>query len=291
MNTQQLECFIKVADKLNFTKAAEELYLSTPTVTHHIKKLEEELNAQLFIRTSKMVQLTQMGQLFYNDAKDILNRIDISQKKISQANLLDISFIRIGCSSYAEMPTIEKILLLMKEQFPHVYPLIFINDYFSLKNLFNNQHLDLMLATKEMIDDIHDCSFKMLKHIHSYALMKPDHPLAKKSTLTFDDLQDTMVMTLNPRFIPFQQGNKLQEKLTLYMQSHFHIRCENDQASLLMAKCGYGIAILPAHSIPENIEGLCQIPIEAETSIQYGLAYRHDHNDPCIQYILKHISG
>ena len=53
MNTQQLECFIHVADKLNFTKAAEELYLSTPTVTHHIKSLEEELGAQLFYRTSK----------------------------------------------------------------------------------------------------------------------------------------------------------------------------------------------------------------------------------------------
>ena len=47
MTTQQLECFIRVADKLNFTKAAQEMFLTTPTVTHHIKSLEEELGAAL----------------------------------------------------------------------------------------------------------------------------------------------------------------------------------------------------------------------------------------------------
>ena len=99
MNTQQLECFTCVADKLNFTKAAEELYLSTPTVTHHIKSLEEELGTKLFHRTSKMVQLTETGALFYSDAKDILNKIDLSQKKIVKASTRNLSFLRIGCSS------------------------------------------------------------------------------------------------------------------------------------------------------------------------------------------------
>lgn len=57
MTTQQLECFIRVADKLNFTKAAQEMFLTTPTVTHHIKSLEEELGATLFIRTPKWYSL------------------------------------------------------------------------------------------------------------------------------------------------------------------------------------------------------------------------------------------
>ena len=69
MTTQQLECFIRVADKLNFTKAAQEMFLTTPTVTHHIKSLEEELGATLFIRTPKMVQLTDAGAEFYGDAR------------------------------------------------------------------------------------------------------------------------------------------------------------------------------------------------------------------------------
>ena len=41
MNTQQLECFVRIADKLNFTKVAEELYITAPAVVHHIINLEE----------------------------------------------------------------------------------------------------------------------------------------------------------------------------------------------------------------------------------------------------------
>ena len=48
MNTQQLECFVRIADKLNFTKVAEELYITAPAVAHHIINLEE-LNTSLFI--------------------------------------------------------------------------------------------------------------------------------------------------------------------------------------------------------------------------------------------------
>ncbi len=84
MNSQQLQCFLCVADKLNFTKASEELYLSTPTVTHHIKNLEEELNTLLFIRTSRMVKLTEAGTMFYNDAKEIMSKIEVAEKRIKK---------------------------------------------------------------------------------------------------------------------------------------------------------------------------------------------------------------
>lgn len=58
MNSQELKCFVVAADRLNFTRAAKELYVTPPTVTHHIQHLEEELGVKLFIRDSKSVQLT-----------------------------------------------------------------------------------------------------------------------------------------------------------------------------------------------------------------------------------------
>lgn len=58
MNSQELKCFVVAADRLNFTRAAKELYVTPPTVTHHIQHLEEELGVKLFIRNSKSVQLT-----------------------------------------------------------------------------------------------------------------------------------------------------------------------------------------------------------------------------------------
>ena len=64
MNTTQLECFVEVANYLNFSKAAQQLRLSQPAVSHQINTLEDELGVKLFHRTSKSVRLTQEGYLF-----------------------------------------------------------------------------------------------------------------------------------------------------------------------------------------------------------------------------------
>ena len=58
MNTTQLECFVTVAECLNFSKAAVSLKMTQPAVSHQIRSLEEELEVKLFRRTSKNVSLT-----------------------------------------------------------------------------------------------------------------------------------------------------------------------------------------------------------------------------------------
>ena len=57
MNTIQLECFIAVAEYLNFSKASRELKITQPAVSHQIQTLEEELGVKLFNRTSKMKEV------------------------------------------------------------------------------------------------------------------------------------------------------------------------------------------------------------------------------------------
>ena len=69
MNTTQLECFLAVAQNLNFSKAAESVALTQPAVSHQIRSLEEELNVKLFRRNTRLVELTYFGNLFLNDAR------------------------------------------------------------------------------------------------------------------------------------------------------------------------------------------------------------------------------
>ena len=64
MNTVQLECFVTVAEYLNFSKASQVLKITQPAVTHQIQALEKELGTKLFLRTSKTVTLTREGVQF-----------------------------------------------------------------------------------------------------------------------------------------------------------------------------------------------------------------------------------
>lgn len=72
MNTSQLECFVQVAQNLSFRRAAEALHLSQPTVSKQVSSLEADLGGALFVRTTREVMLTSLGESFLQDATEIL---------------------------------------------------------------------------------------------------------------------------------------------------------------------------------------------------------------------------
>ena len=271
MNSQQLQCFIYVAERLNFTKAAEALFLSVPTVTHHIKSLEEELGTILFYRNSRVVKLTEQGEKFYFDAKDIFRRMEESKNKFQyypeQKNVL----LRIGCMTETELKKLEPVLKSMKETSPFIRPKVIVRDYFELKNLYENQQLDLAIATYGLSAY---GNFKKISTYESYAVLEEHHPFAGETQLTFGQIASETLITLPPKCIPFQKGNTFQEYLTLHAQDHTHIVSEGEAESILLAKCGYGVALLPEFFIAPQ-PGIICIPIVDTKNIEYGIFYRN----------------
>ena len=73
MNFKELQSFVAISKYKNFSKAAQALYLTQPTISHHIQTLEDELSTTILIRTSKSVSLTKAGQLLLIHAQKILN--------------------------------------------------------------------------------------------------------------------------------------------------------------------------------------------------------------------------
>ena len=74
MEFKHLEVFVKLVENLSFSAAAEELNISQPTVSLHIKQLEEELDSPLFIRSTRELKITEEGTLLYREAKDLLQQ-------------------------------------------------------------------------------------------------------------------------------------------------------------------------------------------------------------------------
>lgn len=97
-----------------------------------------------------MVKSTEPGSLFYSEAKDILQKIYMVEKKVKKLANQKLSILRIGCSSQVELEILEIPLIKLKEEFSTVYPQIIIQDYFILKSLFDNKQLDILVSTKEM---------------------------------------------------------------------------------------------------------------------------------------------
>ena len=130
--------------------------------------------------------------------------------------------------------------------------------------------MDLVLSTKGISNQ---CHFRKITTYQSYAVMEKTHPLAKKKTINFEELSDSTLITLPPKCVPFENGNKLQEWITLHIQDHLHIVAESEQESVLLAKSGYGVAIMPEFYLGKKQEDVAMIPIEETKTMDYGFSW------------------
>jgi LysR family transcriptional regulator, benzoate and cis,cis-muconate-responsive activator of ben and cat genes len=120
MELRHLKYFLAVAEELNFTRASEKLFISQPPLSRQIMELEEEIQARLFIRNNKKVELTEAGKYFEKEVRVLfqdLERISIKTKKIAE-NVSGEFRIAYISSIYAEV--ISELIKHLKEQFPYV---------------------------------------------------------------------------------------------------------------------------------------------------------------------------
>ena len=120
MELRHLKYFLAVAEELNFTKASEKLFISQPPLSRQIAELEEELQAKLFIRNNKKVELTEAGKYFKEEVTVIfqnLERISVKTKKIAE----NVSGeFRIAYISSIYSAVISDLIKHLKTQFPYV---------------------------------------------------------------------------------------------------------------------------------------------------------------------------
>ena len=120
MELRHLRYFLTLAEELNFTKAAEKLFISQPPLSRQIKELENELNVQLFERSNKKVSLTEAGKYFEKEIKETfksLERIKLKTQKIAQNKSGDF---RIGYTSSTFSAVILNLIQYLSELFPYV---------------------------------------------------------------------------------------------------------------------------------------------------------------------------
>jgi len=117
MELKQLRSFCEVVKYKSFTKAAEKLYLSQPTVSAHIRQLEEEFQTQLIIRTTKSIEVTRRGQELYECALNMVNLQDNLMRSWSEE---DRDMIHIGASTIPSSYILPELLPKFRKTMPHI---------------------------------------------------------------------------------------------------------------------------------------------------------------------------
>ena len=118
MHLRQLEAFVAVCDKESFSKAAQSIYLSQPTVSAHIRALEQELGVDLIVRSTKSTYPTGAGKVFYRYAKEILTAKDRALLEMGRYRTEVSGTLTIAASTVPSQYILPDILHRMRKVYP-----------------------------------------------------------------------------------------------------------------------------------------------------------------------------
>ena len=187
MEIRILRYFLAIAREENMTRAAERLHISQPSLSKEIKKLEEELGHELFIRTNKNMILNDEGMLLRKRAEDILAMVDKTAEEFSQLDNIIGGEIRIGCAESYLIKYLARSIKTFKEQYPGFIFHIFSGDTEPVAERLDRGILDLAVIVEP--PNLSKYNYLSIPESDKWGLvMLHDSPLAEKEYVTFDDL-------------------------------------------------------------------------------------------------------
>ena len=249
MNLRALQYFVKLADLRHFSKAADACFVSQPTLSTQIKKLEEELGVQLVERSPKNIMLTPVGEEIADRARLVLSDIDQIRALARRSGNPAEGSVRLGL-----FPTLAPYLL------PHVVPQI-REAYPNLRLQLSEEKTETILTMLRQGEldagllalPIHDEGLEMkILFEEPFVVAAPaEHPLAKKPQISMKDLDGTELLLL-------EEGHCLREHaLEVCALAGAHERVDFHATSMetlrQMVAASVGVTLMPLLSVKPPI--------------------------------------
>ena len=197
MNEKQIECFLTVSKYQSFSRAAQALFMTQPTVTHQIAALEEELGFSLFVRSYRAISLTPAGQRFEERMRPAVEQL---QSIVSECK--QIARNEDGCLTLGHyFPEGDWMFYHAIYAFSSLYPAFHIDTHLppstELVDRLLTRQLDAIVAPHQLITVQDELKQTTLFSNPEYCVMSRNHPLAERESLTLNDLQDTLCLLDN----------------------------------------------------------------------------------------------
>lgn len=243
MTITQLQYILAVAEHRNFTLAAEKCFVTQPTLSMQIQKVEEELSIQIFDRTKKPIQLTEIGQVIVNQAKNIVNEANRIFDIVEQQKGFIGGEFRLGI-----IPTVMPTLLPMfLKNFIKKYPKVnLIIEELSTEEIIqrlNNGHLDAAIAATPLKEE-------KIKEIVLYyepfvAYIPESHKSFTKAEIEIEDLDLNEILLLQDGHC-FRDGIlNLCKNSSITEKNQFQIESGSFETLIKLADDGLGTTLLP----------------------------------------------
>ena len=273
MDIRVLRYFLTIAREESFSRAAQALYLSQPTLSRQIRDMEEELGVTLFVRTNRNLVLTKEGMRLRKRAQEIVELMDKTQ---SEFHALDDAFtgdVYIGAGETHIMRRIAQVAVALQKQHPGIHYHLFSGIAEDVKERLEKGLLDFGILIGDV--DMHQYDFCNIPGKDTWGLlMRTDHPLSARDAIRRQDLDGL------PLLLPRQEqgghavldwfGNSFEQMNAVATYNLFF-------NAAIMVEQGMGCALCLDHLIDTSAtSGLCFRPLYPALEIGLHLVWKRN---------------
>ena len=278
MDLRQMRYFVVLAEELNFGRAAARLKIAQPPLTRQIKAVEKHLEATLFIRTTKGVELTPAGRTLLGELPNILSLAQRAEERTRLAGTGFVGELDVGIFGSAVLDVIPRILVRFHEQRPQVKI-----------TLFNQTKAEQIQALKErritvgfnrLVPDEPELAVEVVLRERMLVAMHESSPLCAKRSVSISDLADRP-MILYPN-LPLPG-------LAQEVANAFHAegacltvaqRVEDVLTCIALVASGFGYCITTESAANLNLPGVIYRPLRSKVLRDIELSCLYRRNDP-----------
>ena len=272
MNLRDLSYIVAVADLKNFSRAAEQSAISQPTLSTQIKKVEDYLGVQIFVRERNNVHITELGEEIIQVARRTLDDVRHIREIAAHGKNPYSGKLSLGAFPSVASYALPEYVFMIKQHFSDLKMLVVEEKTESLISLLLSMKLDVALLALPVTHEL--LEYQPLFEDPFTLAVPANHPLAKLDSVDLNDLHQENLLLL-------EEGHCLRDQsLQLCSPSRF---IENDfRASSLetlrfMVKNGVGVTLMPSVAIQTEDSDIKYIEIKQKPSRTIALVWRKNH--------------
>ena len=199
MELRVLNYFLAIAREENFTRAADQLHVTQPTLSRQIADLERELGVKLFVRSNHNISLTEDGMILKRRAQEILSLADKTKRDFLQKDEALFGTISIGSGEFRSTEYLAKMIASFRKKYPNVKYEIYSGNANNIRDYIERGLLDIGLMSEPI--DVRKYNFINMPIKEQWGVFVPNEsPLSDKKNISPKDLTDMSIVTASGDF-------------------------------------------------------------------------------------------
>lgn len=219
--------------------------ITQPAFSRKILALETELGVPLFTRNKRYVCLTQAGEYFLEEAKNILEHLQAGQSKVIEAEKGLRGNIKIGFLPSQFDLTLPKSVNAFRQKYPNILIDISECGHADIVQKLQNFTLDIVFTISMGMTDIPDIFWHPLLNLEQAVILPPDHPLAMKQSLQIADIREEPFIVFDSDDYSLSSDVVFQICQQNKFVPRVRKRVKTISSALTLVECGEGICIAP----------------------------------------------